>query len=140
MRFVEQDAMRESRSAPEDVQRRQYRSDVTEFFIVREARQVNDHAAVRVAESAQQLARRGRSVFASEDAHSGQAFERAVVSFGIDGAHAVAVQNQLFAQKTRDPGFSGFGVARHQHVAAANRERELSTVLEIPEQQTSAAA
>ena len=67
-------------------------------------------------------------------------FERAVISFGIDGAHGIAVQNQLLAKEARDPGFSGFGVAGHQDVAAANRERELTTVLQVPEQQTSAAA
>ena len=60
VRFVEQDAMWKSGSPPEDVQRRQYRSDVLELFIVRKAGQVDDHAAVRIPERAQQLARRWR--------------------------------------------------------------------------------
>ena len=107
---------------------------------MREAREVNHHAAIRISQRAQQLARRRRSVFASEHGHAGQAFERAVVSFRIDGTHAIAVQNQLLAQQARDPGLSGLGVAGHQHVAAANREREFTTVLQIPEQQTTAAA
>ena len=47
----------------------------------------------------------GMAVVASEHGHAGQAFERAVVSFGIDGTHAIAVQNQLFAQESCDPGF-----------------------------------
>jgi hypothetical protein len=53
---------------------------------VREARQVNHHAAIRVSERAQQLARCRRSVFATEYGYTRETFERAVVSFGIDGA------------------------------------------------------
>ena len=100
--------MRQAGPAPQHVQRRQTASDVSHLFIVRQTREVNDHAAVRIAKRAQQLAWRRRSIFASEHGHAGQAFERAVVAFRIDGAHAIAVQNQLLAEQTRDPRFSGF--------------------------------
>ena len=120
--FVEQDAMRKSGSAPEGVQRGQGRPDVLQLFIVREAGQIDDHAAVRVAERPQQLPRRRRSVFATQHGDAGQPFERAVVAFWIDGTDAVAVENELFAQETRDPGLSGLGIAGDQDVASANRQ------------------
>ena len=61
MGFVEQNAMGKSGSAPEDIQSRQDRSDVTELFIVREAGQVDDDAAVRIPVLAERLRDRARS-------------------------------------------------------------------------------
>ena len=73
------------------------RADVAQLFVVRQTRQVDDDAAVRIPEGPQQLARRRRSVFATEHGHARQAFERAVVPFRVDDADAIAVQNQLLA-------------------------------------------
>jgi hypothetical protein len=49
------------------------------------------------------------------------------------------MKDQLLAEETRHPGFSGFGVAGHQDVAAASGEREFPTTLQISEQQTTTA-
>ena len=130
--------MRNSSSPSQDVQRRQCRSNVMKLFIVGEAGQVNDHAAVGIAQRAQQLARLWRRLVATEHGHAGQALERAVVALGIDRTHAIAVQNVLFAEETRDPGFPGFRITSDQDVAAADREGEFSTVLQISEQQATA--
>ena len=108
VRFVEQNAMRKAGPASEHVQGRQDGANILQLFVVRQTRKVDHHAAIGIPEGAQQFAGRGRRVFASEDGHPGQAFERAVVPFRIDGADAVPMENQLLAEETRDPGLAGF--------------------------------
>jgi hypothetical protein len=71
----------------------------------RMGRQVNDQAAVRVSQRATQIAWRRRRVVSTEHREAGKSFERAVVPFRIDHAHAVPVQNQLLAEQARQPGF-----------------------------------
>ena len=80
VRLVDDDAVRQPGAATHDVQRRQHGADVVDLQVVRHARQVDDDAAVGIAQRAQQLARRRRRIFAAENAHARQRLERPVVA------------------------------------------------------------
>jgi hypothetical protein len=46
------------------------------------------------------------------------------------------VENELLAQQASDPRLAGFRIARNEHVASTNRERELAAIFRIAEQQS----
>ena len=136
VRLVHDDAVRQTGLTPHDVQRRQHGADVFDLLVVRQVRQVDDDAAIRIAKGAQQLTRRRRRILAAEHRDTGQRLERPVVAFRIDDAHAVAVQDQLLAEQTGHPGLARLRVAGDQHVATANRQGELASIFGVAEQQS----
>ena len=103
MAFVDDDPVWRARSPPHDVQRRQHRTDVLELRVVFQGREIDDHAAVRIAQRVEERARRRRRLFAAEHCDTGQRVERPVVAFRIDHAEAVSVKNQALAQQSGQP-------------------------------------
>ena len=135
--FVEDDPVWRARSPPHDVQSRQHRTDVLELRIVFQARQVDDHAAVRISQRVEQRARRGRRIFSAEHADARQRVERPIVAFRIDDAQAVSVKDQPLAEQACQPRLAGVRLAHDQDVPPADRQRELAAVFGVPDEQAS---
>ena len=66
MAFVDDDPVWRARSPPHDVQRRQYRTDVLQLRLVFQGREIDDHAAVRIAQRVEERAWRRWRLFAAE--------------------------------------------------------------------------
>ena len=138
VRLIDEDAVWQTGATTHDIERRQHRADVVDLRTLLHARQVDDDAAIGIAQGAQQLPRGWRRILPAEDGDPRQRLERSVVAFGIDDAHAVPVQNQLLAEQPCHPGLAGLRVAGDQHVAPPHGERELATVFRVPEHETTA--
>ena len=59
--FVDNDPVWCAGAAPHDVESRQHRTDVLEFGVVLQRRQVDHHASIRISQRVEQRARRGRT-------------------------------------------------------------------------------
>ena len=135
VRLVDHDAVWKAGLAPHHVERGQHGADVFDLLIVRPMRQVDYHASIRIPQRAKQLSRRWWRILATEHGNTRQRLERPVVAFRIDDADAIAVQDQLLTEKAGDPGLARLRIAGHQHIAPAHRERELTSIFGIAEQQ-----
>jgi hypothetical protein len=70
VRFVHNDPMRKAGPVPHFVQRGQDRPDVLDLLVLRPMGQIDDHAAIRIPERAQEISwRRGR-VVATKNRHT----------------------------------------------------------------------
>ena len=136
MRLVDHDAVRQAGPAAHAAEPRQQGAHVLHFRVVTLLRQINHDAAVRVAERLLHVGRRRRRIAPAQDRDARQSLERAVVTFGIDHAEGIAMEDQLLAEQPRHPRFSRPRVAGDEDIPAANGERELAAVFTESESQT----
>ena len=66
-------------------------------------REIDDDAAVRVAERVEEGAGRRRRLFAAEDSDTGQRVERPLITLRVDDTEAIAVKNQALAEQSSQP-------------------------------------
>ena len=119
----------EACAAAHHVQRWQHRADVVDLLVVNHAREVDDHAAIRIAKRTQELPRRRRRILTAQNRHSRQRLERAVVSFRVEHAHRVTVQDELLTQQARNPTCP---TSRRPLSARSDRGRPARTRVRLP--------
>ena len=112
---------------------------VLSFLAVRHLRQVDDHADVRVAEGAQQIARVRRRIVPAENDDTRQRLEGPIIAFRIDHAHAVPLKDRLLAHQARQPRFAGARLTGDQNRPAAHGEADLAAIVLMPELETPSA-
>jgi len=128
VRFVDKDLVRQPDGATQRHEHLKQCLYVLTFFGVRDFREVDDDADVRVAERAHEFTRLRRWVIAAEGDDTRKRFERAIVAFRIDDAEAVALQNRLLAEQAGEPRFAGAGFAGDQNRPPSNGEAHLGAV------------
>ncbi|MEZ5287891.1 MAG: hypothetical protein R2712_24445 [Vicinamibacterales bacterium] len=106
---------------------------------MRRPAQIDDDADVRILQRPRQLARGGQGILSAEDDHAGQAAERQEVAFRVDGAEAVALEDELLAQQARKSRLAGSGLAPDEDRAATHGKPHRRTVRFVPQQERTAA-
>lgn len=127
--------MRQRGSLPQEIECGQQCARVLELLVMRLPREVDHHTVSGIPECTDQISRGWRGGLAAEDRDAGQPLERGVVPLRVEHTDRIAVQDQLLAQEARNPGFAGCRIPGDQHVASANRQRELVPVFRVAEQQ-----
>src|SRR3974377_1755745 len=64
----------------------------------------------------------------SQHDHAWQSFQSSIIAFGIDDAHAVALDDHLLAKETGGPGLSGLRFSTNQNVAPPDYARDVLAV------------
>lgn len=109
------------------IQQREDRLDVLQLLRMGPLGKIHDHAAIRVAKGAEQVAGRGRCIITTEHGNAGQGLEGPVVSFGVNDTDAVSVQDQLLTQQPRDlPDMASPAIKTFRPLAARENSRASS--------------
>ena len=135
MCLVDDDPVRQAGEPTDLVEHRQRGVKVGDLLGVRTPRQVDNQAAIRITQRADQLLRRGQRCVEPDDVDSRQRFQGTVVTLRIEHAHRVTLEDQLFAQQTGDPGLPRLGVTRDEDVTATDGQRELAAVALVSQAQ-----
>src|SRR6185436_6638376 len=107
--------------------------------LMRDLREIDDDADVRMPERAHELSRSWRRLVAAKPQDVWQRFQRPVIAFRIDDAEAIALQDQLFADQSRKPGLPGPRLAGDQDRSTADGQLHRFAVGLVSEQQAPAA-
>jgi hypothetical protein len=108
IRLPHDDPVWRAHTPPHDIQGRQYRPDVLELGFVFDAREVDDHAAVRVTQRVEQRARSRRTIVSPEHSDARKCVERPVITLRVDDAQAVTVKDLALADQAGQPPLAEF--------------------------------